>query len=186
MSQTTILPGGQTIGFAGMIADSYPNPDITSGFNMDTQQIPFGFGLMHQPGAADERAYVLPTGPTGSVVIDGLSVFDMCHSRGGSVDSYGNYSGDMGASGLLPKAGLQVGRKGRFLVPVESAVVVDDRPFCRIVPTGALSQGSWGGTGIAGFMKDCTNQGVFRSATYTAADGVTKVAILECNFTAKP
>lgn len=185
MSQTFILPGGQAIGLAGMIADSCENRDIVSGFNMDTQQIPFGVGVMRQPGGVDERCYVLPTGPSGSVQIDGLTVFDLNHNRAGTADAYGRYSGDMGASGLLPNSSMQVARRGRYFVPVESPVQVDDRPFIRTVPTGTLSQGMFAGTGISGFNKDCTAQGVFRSKTFTAADNTTQIAIVEVDFVNK-
>ena len=183
MSQTTVSAGGQSIGVAGQLADSMEGRDIVSGFNREAAaQIPFGFGLMKKTGGLAEE-YVLPSGPSGTAVIVGLSVFNYTHARAGTVDPAGNFSGDMGASGLLPGSSLQVLRTGRALVPVETTVQPEDRAFCRTVATGALSVGAWGGTNLGGsYMRDCTTQGVFRSATFTAADGVTKVAILEVNF----
>lgn len=182
--QTSISAGGQSIGVAGQIADSGPH-DIVSGFNKDTAQIPFGYGVMGKVGD-DERAYCLPTGPSGTMEVVGLNVFDLNHSRLGSVDAATGYAGDV-ASGIVAMGDMQVGRKGRYLVPVENTVQKNDRLYCRVVATGNLTQGSFHGTNLGGsYMRDCTAQGIFRSGTYTAADGVTKVAIVEVDFTAKP
>ncbi len=192
MSQTTVSAGGQSIGVAGQLADTGEGQDIVSGFNMEaTAQIPFGYGVRVQPGSNGD-GFLLATGFSNVISVDGISVFNFNHNRAGVADSNGAYSGDMGASGLLPKAGLQVLRDGRVLVPVEINVVAGDRPFCRGVATGTLTPGIWSGTGYvaagvgSSHMIDCTKQGVFRSGTYTAADGVTKVAILEVDFTNKP
>lgn len=184
MSQTSVVAGGQPIGFAGQIADSGPH-DIVSGFNLDTAQIPFGHGVMKS--AAHPDGYVLPTGASGSMEVSGLSVFDLYHVRAGNIDPSGFYSGDLGASGLLPRASMQIGREGRYLAPVADNVANGDRPFCFVVATGTRSQGLWAGTNYGGsYVRDCTAQGVFRSSTYTAADGTTKVAVLELKTTNKP
>ena len=185
MSQTSVTAAGMAIGVAGQIADSMEGRDVVSGFSQEaTAQIPFGYGLMK---GVTPDGYVLPTGASGTMEVVGLSVFSTSHSRAGNPDPNGLYSGDMGASGLLPKSSMQVGRRGRFLVPVESNVVNGDRAYCRTVATGALTQGSWVGTNLGGsYVRDCRAQGIFRSNTYTAADGTTKVAVLECDFTAQP
>lgn len=186
MSQTTVSAGGQAIGVAGQIADSMEGRDIVSGFNKEpVDQIPFGYGVMRHATVVD--GYVLPSGPSGSMEIAGPSVFSLYHNRAGTADPAGNFSGDMGASGLLPNSSMQILRRGRILAPVEATVQNGDRPFCRTVPTGALSRGVWGGTNLGGsYVRDCTNQGIFRSGTYTAADGVTKVAVLDWDGVAKP
>ena len=201
MSQTTVSAGGQAIGLAGQIADSREGRDIVSGFNMEaTNQLPFGFGLRVQPGSNGD-GFLLATGFSGlspGLEVAGVNVFSFNHVKAGAADSAGNFAGDMGASGLLPKAGLQVMRQGRVIAPVEIAVVAGDRAWCRGVATGtsgsAAWQGIWSGTGYnlaneaagSSYMIDCRKQGVFRSGTYTAADGITKVAILEVNFTGRP
>lgn len=186
MSQRTVNAGGMSIGFAGQIADSNWVLDIVSGFSAEASaQIPFGFGLMALSGVPD--SYVLPSGASGTMEIQGISVLGLNHSRGGGVDADGNFFGDLGASGLLPKASLQVMRKGRVLVPVEHNVRIGDRPYCRVTATGALTPGSWVGTNYGGsYVRDCTTQGRFISLTSTAADGVTKVAVLEVDFNSKP
>lgn len=183
--QTTVSAGGQPIGVAGQIADSSDVRDIVSGFSQEaSNQIPFGFGVMKGP---TPDGYVLPSGASGTMEVVGLSVFSLYHGYAGAAASDGSNSGDMGASGLLPLASLEIGRKGRYLVPVETAVRNGDRPYCRVVSTGALSNGAWVGSNLGGsYVRDCTAQGIFRSNTYTAADGTTLVAVLEVDFTGKP
>jgi hypothetical protein len=197
MAQTTVSAGGQAIGLAGQIADS-ANPDVVSGFNKEaTSQIPFGVGVRVQPGSNGD-GFLLATGFSGGAPgteIAGINIFGFNHFRQGAADPLGNFAGDLGGSGLLPNAGMQVMRDGRAIVPVEIAVVAGDRAWCRGIATGASSAsntvGQWAGTGYntagngSSYMIDCTRQAVFRSGTYTAADGVTKVAILECDFTNK-
>lgn len=188
MAQLTVSAGGMSIGIPGQIADSGPH-DIVSGFNEGTAQIPFGYGL-RQGSVAD--FYQLATGFSNVSQIVGLSVYDYCHVRSSNVDPLGKSSGDLGASGLVQNAGLQVARKGRYLVPVEASPAVNDRAWCRGVATGSLTAGVWRGAAAgsaplgASYHVDCTSQGVFRSVALTAADGTTLVAVLEVDFTNKP
>jgi len=199
MSQTTVSAGGQSIGVAGQLADSAEGRDVVSGFNKEaTNQIPFGAGVRVQPGSNGD-GFLLASGFSGlapGMEVAGINVFSFNHFKQGAADPAGNFAGDLGGSGLLPNASMQILREGRVLAPVEIAVVAGDRAWCRGVPTGASSassaQGFWSGTGYnaagvgSSYMNDCTRQGVFRSGTYTAADGVTKVAVLEVDFTNKP
>lgn len=184
MSQTSVTAGGMAVGIPGQKYDTGPE-DVVSGFSQEASaQIPFGYGLVQSPNVAD--GYFLPTGVSGAMEIVGLSVFSLAHMKAGAVDAAGVYAGDLGASGLLPKAPLQVARQGRYLVPVEANVRVNDRAYCRVTATGAFTPGSWAGTNYGGsYVRDCTQQGVFRSGTFTAVDGVTKVAVLEVDFTNK-
>lgn len=187
MSQTTVSSAGQAIGVAGQIADS-GDQDVVSGFNKEaTNQIPFGAGVRVQPSSNGD-GFLLPTGfSTVGGDVAGISVFSFNHFKQGAADPAGNFAGDMGGSGLLPNAGLQVLREGRAIVPVQDNVRPGDRAFCVGIATGTLFQGMWAGSGYgASYHIDCTRQGVFRSAAYTAADGTTKVAILEVDFTNKP
>lgn len=188
MSQTTVSASGQAVGIAGQLADTSDVQDIESGFNKEaSNQMPFGFGLRVQPGSNGD-AYLLPTGFSnvgGDVA--GVNVFGYNHQRVGAADSAGNFAGDLGGSGLLPNASLQVLRKGRIYAPVQAAVKAGDRPFCVGIPTGTVAAGLWAGSGYGGsYHIDCTRQGVFRSSSYTAADGTTLVAVLEVDFTNKP
>lgn len=187
MSQTTISAGGQAVGIAGQIADSC-DPNIVSGFNKEvTAQIPMGFGVRVASGIFGD-AYVLPTGfSTVGGDVAGISVFSYNHQRVGNPGGDGVFAGDMGGSGLLPNAGLQVMREGRAYVPVQDTVRPGDRAYCVGIATGTLTQGLWAGSGYgASYHIDCTRQGVFRSGTFTAPDGTTKIAILEADFINKP
>lgn len=190
MSQSSINAGGQVIGVPGQLIDSGPH-DIVTGFNEETTQMPFGYGL-RQGTSADY--YKLATGMSSSSqkAIVGVNAFSLDHSRAGAVDSAGHYAGDLGASGLLQYANLQVVRRGRVLVPVEAAVSVEDRAWCRGVATGNLSPGVWRGVAAGAadplggsYHVNCTNQAVFRTASFTGPDGSTLVAVLECDFTNK-
>lgn len=191
MSQTTVNAGGAAIGVPGQIYDSGPH-DIVGGFaGASGIQVPFGYGLMD--GSA-ENLYILATGMSLAYSVQGINVWGANHVPAVTLAN-GQVIGDLGASGLNYRSSLQVGRKGRFLVPVEAAVTVGQRAWCRGVATGAASQGSWraadlgsvplGGAIVTGasYFIDCTKQGIFRTASYTAADGTTLVAVLECDFT---
>ncbi len=180
MSQATMLAGGMAVGFAGQIADSC-EPDIVSGFNEATTQIPFGYGL--RQGAA-ERQYVLPTGFSTTFELVGLAVHSYDHAPAGTADPAGAFTGDLGGSGLLQYASMDVARKGRFWVPVEQAVRIQDRAWVRGIATGTLTPGIWNGTNLGGsYHVDATRQAVFRTASFTSADGVTLIAVVEVDFT---
>lgn len=190
MSQTTVSSSGQSIAVAGQLADSEDSYDIVSGFNGEAvSQIPFGFGLRVDPSAnpSGDR-FLLPTGfSTLGGDIAGINVFNFNHMKITGPDSAGTYAGDLGPTGLMPKAGMQVIREGRIFVPVQDNVRPGDRAYCVGIATGGVAAGLWAGSGYgASYHIDCTRQGVFRTGTYTAADGVTKVAILEVDFTNKP
>lgn len=183
MSQTSVLAGGQPFGIGGQIADS-GDADIVSGFSLEpSDQMPFGFGVMQKPGDAD--GYLLPTGNSGTMEVIGVNVFSHDHVRSGT-DGAGNQTGDLGSTGLLPNASLQVMRKGRVVVPVAHTVQPNDRAFCYRVATGSFLRGLWVGSDMGGsYVRDCSSQGVFRSTAFTATDGTTRVAILEVDFTNK-
>lgn len=188
MSQTTVPAGGALIGVPGQIYDSGPH-DIVSGFNEEAAQMPFGHGI-RDGGSRD--FYKLATGFSGVCPIAGINVWGANHEPAITLQN-GQVIGDLGASGLLQNASLQVGRKGRFLVPVEAAPSVGDGAWCRGVATGNLGVGLWRGAarGAAGplgasYHVDCSKQGVFRTSSFTAQDGSTLVAVLEVDFTNGP
>lgn len=183
MSQTTINAGGQAIGDAGDPADSHPN-EFTSGFNEENVQMPFGYGVRY--GSARDF-YKLASGFSGVLPVQGVLVRRANYQQSITLPN-GQTVGDQGGSGLVQYAPLNVLRRGRVLVPVESTVTLGQRAWCRGVATGALSRGSWIGAADgsaplgASYHVDCSKQAVFVSGSFTAADGSTTVAILECNF----
>lgn len=188
MSQTTISAGGQARGNAGDLADSGPK-EVVSGVNENTAQMPFGFGV--RDGSA-EKFYKLATGFSGSVPVTGVLMRRANYQPRITLPN-GQTVGDQGASGLHQYAPLNVLRRGRIIVPVESAVTLGHGAWCRGIATGAQTEGSWLGAarGAAGplgasYHVDCSKQAVFRSASFTAADGTTTVAVLEVDFTNGP
>lgn len=185
MSQTTISAGGQSIGVAGQIYDSGPH-DIVSGVNEENTQMPFGYGV--RDGSARDF-YKLASGFSGVLPIAGINVWSANHQPAFTAPN-GQVNGDMGSSGLLQYASLQVGRKGRYLVPVEAAPTIGDGAWCRGVATGNLGVGVWrsatrGAAGPLGasYHVDCSKQAVFRTTSFTASDGSTLVAVVEVDFT---
>jgi hypothetical protein len=191
MSQTSINAGGQRVGDPGDPADAGPK-EALSGINADDVQMPFGFGVAINTNSGDK--YSLPTGMSNAYPVAGVLIRRANYQPRISLPN-GQTVGDLGPSGLHQNAPLNVGIKGRFLVPVEAAVTRGQRPWCRGVATGAQTQGSWRGAAVgsvplggsvalgASYFLDCTKQGIFRSASYTAADGSTLVAVLEVDFT---
>jgi hypothetical protein len=183
MSQPTMFAGGALSGFAGQIADD-GDVEIVSGVNQDAVQMPFGFGVRQGSSGSSERFYSLATGFSTTFELSGLVVHSYDHAPAGAATSDGVFGGDLGASGLLQNAAFEVGREGRYWVPVEQAVRNGDRAWCRGIGTGALTAGVWNGTNLGGsYHVDCTRQAIFRSASVTAADGTTLIAVLECDFT---
>jgi hypothetical protein len=191
MSQTTIDSGGQAVGDPGDPADAGVK-DVLSGFNANDVQMPFGFGVAVNTLSGD--LYGLPTGMSNAYPVAGVLLRRANYQPRISLPN-GQTVGDLGASGLHQYAPINVAVKGRILVPVEAAVTRGQRAWCRGVATGSQSQGSWRGAAVgsvplggsvalgASYFLDCTKQAVFRSASYTAADGSTLVAVLECDFT---
>lgn len=191
MSQTTINAGGQAIGDAGDPADA-GHHETLSGFNGNTAQIPFGYGVA--PGTLANSFYGLPTGMSNAYPVGGIFVRRANYQPQITLPN-AQTVGDLGASGIVQYAPMNVGIVGRWLVPVEAAVTRNQRAWCRGVATGALTQGSWRGADVgsvplggsittgASYFIDCTRAGVFRTASFTAADGSTLVAVLEVDFT---
>lgn len=188
MSQTSVTAGGPYSAIAGQLGDS-ANPRIDSGINAATGvQMPFGYGLRDGSG---EREYLLPTGFSGVVPVVGINLHGLNHLAAGVADPNGRFDGDLGGSGLRLWADLDVLRQGPVWLPVEAAVTKGQRGWCRGIPTGSLTEGSWlgaaaGGAGPLGasYHIDCSRQVQFRSASATSADGTSLVALAEVDFAA--
>lgn len=189
MSQTSINPAGQAIGVVGQLIDDGPS-DVVSAFSEETvNEIPFGCGLVQ--GVADDGVK-LPAANTDKPV--GINIFGFWHQTAGAVDPTGAQTGDIGATGLKPKAGVDKGRKGRALVPVEAGIVIvpgTDRPFLRWQSDGGVNTqvGMWSNVQDGGTrLIDCTRLGVFTSSVSTVDNptgGSSLAAILEFDFTSR-
>lgn len=182
MSQTSVSSTGQAVGVAGQLFDNAEVVDVVSGFSEEASaQIPFGVGL--KQGAADQGVLNM-AGSTD--VVAGISVFGYNHMPANAAGTIG----DLGTTGLLPKAGLQVLRKGRILALLDAgvaSVAVGDRAYVRYSANGGNTVlGAWSNATDAGHNTDMTKVGVFVSSMSTAADGTSKLAVLEVDFTNKP
>jgi hypothetical protein len=187
--QTSISATGQPIGVAGQRIDDGPG-DITSGFSEETVlEIPFGCGIV--AGVADDGVK-LPSGAGDTPV--GINEWTPDHQVAGVNDPTGAPTGDLGSTGLKPKASIAKSRKGRFLVPLDAGTVVVpnvSRPFLRFRTDGGVNvqPGTWAIAQDGGVnLIDCTRLGVFVSSAFTAPNatgGSALVAILECDFTSR-
>lgn len=190
MSQTSVLPGGQAVGIAGQLGYASADPLVDSGFNESTTQMPFGYGIRDGVG---ERGYLLATGFSGVYPVCGVNLFGYNHVSAGNADPNGNYQGDIGGSGLLQYATLDVLRQGPVWLPVENTVTKGMRGWCRGVATGPTgTAGLWAGAAVgtnylgASYHVDCSKQVHFRTGVYTAADGTQAIALAECDFVNGP
>lgn len=177
--QTVINKAGNPVAVAGQLSDNGEGVDIVSRFSEESSA-ELAFGTAIKPGTALRSVKKL-TAITETV--EGFSVWGFNHSPGSS--------GDLGTTGLKPKAGLQVIRKGRLYVVVDPSVTsitpYIDRAHIRAVANGgdnvigAVNKAADGITTI-----DSTKQVQFVGALMLAADGVTKIAEVEVNFTNEP
>ena len=176
--QTSINKAGQPAAFAGMLSDNSDN-DVVSRFSAETvTEIPFGAGVQFHTVARSCK--LLASGG----VLMGVSVWGANHMPG--------TGGDLGTTGLKPKAGLQVLRRGRIWALVDKATTSiaagTDRGYCRYTADGVTNPdvGAWAKADDSGKTLDATKQTQFFSGLFTAADGVTKIAELDVNFNSKP
>lgn len=182
LPQTSINAAGMQRGMAGDLADS-GDSDVLSSFSSESStQIPFGVGVKPDGTYGGVGGVLLPT--ASSSKIKGIVVRDLNHVAGGSG------VGDLGTTGLLPKAGFGVIRTGRVIAQVDAGVssitAFVDRAFCRFESDGGSNTviGRWRNTDD-GHVVDTSAQAVFASDVFTLPDG-TKGALVDCNFTNKP
>lgn len=180
MSQTSIAKTGQPIAVAGQLSDSHKGTDTVSRFSGEASAvIPFGVGV--KPGTTF-RKVLLPT--ASSSIIEGIVRFGYGHVPGATGDL------DQTLGGLKPNAGMDVVRRGRMYVLVDANVTTitpySDRGYCRFESSsGATVVGAWRNTDDS-HVVDCSKAVQFVSPLFTAADGSSKIAEVQVEFTIKP
>lgn len=182
MSQTVIQKYGYPVAVAGQLSDNMEGVDVVSRFNQDVVQLPFGTAV--KAGTAERSAKALAANTD---IVQGFVKWGTDHFPANASGSIG----DVGATGLLPNAGLEIVRRGRMYCVVDPSIVTitpySDRCFIRCTVNGgnnvigAVSNVADGANNI-----DCTKQAQFVSGIFTAADGVTKIAEVEVSFNNKP
>lgn len=176
LPQTSINAAGQLRGLAGDIADSSEHTDILSSANGEaSSEIRFGIGVV----ADGAQEVILPAAETD--VIKGIVVRDLNHQPYTT-----NGGGDLGTTGLRPKAMFGVMRVGRVIVQLDDGITsvtpYTSRGWCRAVATGNEILGAWRDSDDSTDMIDCTKQAVFVSNAFALPDG-TYGAVLEVDFT---
>jgi len=143
--------------------------DVRTMINQEASaEVPFGHGVKFE-GSTEDLGALLPTAETS--VIAGI----VAHSHAYADD-------ELGTTGVLPGATLNVLRKGKIWVAVEDGCAPGDRLWIRAV--GAVAPEAIGQCNNADDstdMVDCTNAGVF--LTTAAAGGL---AVLDVDFTNRP
>lgn len=178
--QTSINKAGQPVAFAGLVSDNGPK-DIVSRFNAGSAEIPFGCAC--KVGAA-RNGVVLPS--SDADVIDGFSVWGFNHMIGANGDL------DAPSGGLRQNAGLQVIRKGRIYLVVDSTVVSItpnvDRAYVRGVSHAGVGTivGAVTNAADSGYTIDYRRNLLFVSGLFLSADGVTNIAEVEVDLTISP
>lgn len=178
MAFTQVRATGQAEGFPGTWADNYEAQDSMSGFNQDVVAIPFGNGVVKADNVKGVKNPV-----ANNDVVEGICMHSYAHAPG--------LYGDLDAAGILPKWGVNVGRRGRARVAVDDGIVAilpfTDRASLRWEADGAgkLVVGRWTNVAPDAHTIDCTKQVQFVGPLLVAPDG-TKYAVVEFNFVAKP
>lgn len=181
--QTTINRNGQPRAIAGLIADLFPM-GLASAFSGESSSlIQFGFGVVN---AGVERQAKIPSG--GSDIFMGIAAFSLNHQPDtGGFDLVSGASG-----GIKPKGAFEVVRSGHVWVLVDKAVTsitpYSDRGFLRYTADGTTNPtpGAWGKATDSGKNLDLTKVVQFISPLVTAADGTTKIAMVEIMAVNKP
>jgi hypothetical protein len=182
MPQTTINKAGQPVAVAGQLSDNMEGVDVMSRFSAESSnQIPFGTGVK---AATSLRGVLQPTASTDR--IEGVVKWGANHFPANAAGTIG----DLGTTGLLPKSGFGVLRRGRiyaYLDPGLSSITpYTDRGWCRCTVNGGNNViGAWSNAQDGTNNIDCTTGTQFVGPLFTSADGTTKIAELECDFTNK-
>jgi hypothetical protein len=173
--QITISRSGQPRAFAGMVADTGIKDDVAA-FNLEASaEIPFGTGVKWD----GETGALQPT--ASNSVLKGIIRWEADHQTG--------LNGDLGTTGLKPKAAMSCRRRGRMWVMVDAGYNVGDltpgtsKGYCRFETDGGSNTvvGAWRASDD-GHVVSAIGQVTFASSVILDADGVTKIAMVDCDF----
>ncbi len=175
--QTSVLDL-PAIGYSGqLVGDDH---DIIMGKNLEVSaSMPFGIAVCFKTSSpVTDYDAVLPGSPT---VVMGIVVKSGAYERTWT-DADGVIHGDLDSVGLIPKALLNILRKGKILVACPTGCVPGDRLYVR-KDAGEASEalGTCENASDESDMIDCTEQAVW--LTTAAAGGL---AVLDVDFTNKP
>lgn len=166
--QSTILAAGQPFGFAGMVTQQL---DGKSAANKEAST-DIGFGLGVKPGTNVGEAK-LPSASSSNL-------YGITTNRAvGAPGTFGSIDQSASPPGMIPNTFMDLITEGRVLVEVDAdaAPTVDAGAYWRFETDGASNtkKGVFRETDD-GHVVDTTKKVTFKSAAFTAADGVTKIA----------
>lgn len=173
MSQTSV-PSTMTVGVPGQLSQVEQPAIIDSGYNEEASNA-MAFGTVVARGTV-AGAYIQPAGATDAAASCGVLLHSHAYAK--STDGT-NATGDLSASGVLPKGKLNVLRKGRCYVTVEQAVSPGDLNL-RVRHTAGS-----GGSVIGAIRKDAVANetlNLARAAQVIVGADAAGVAIVEFDF----
>lgn len=168
MSQTSISTK-QAVAYPGMLADLGNKYTESMVSEEASAEIPFGVCVAQ--GVADSQCE-LPDASGDKLV--GMVQHSHAYAKGDG--------GELGTTGLKPKACVNVLRKGRMYVVAETTIAAGDRLFVRYAAgAGGTQLGALRNAAVASETIDATAQGVFRTGGVAGT-----LVVLEVDFTNKP
>ncbi len=186
MSQTSYGLSTFEAKFAGMLAQLTP-ATIETGISTEASaSMPFGSALVYDSvRAAGDQSCLLPSASSGQP-FKGFLLH--AHNYGRTwTDSTGAVHGELDATGLVPKATLNVLVKGRIVVKCETAAEVGDPVFVRYTTDGgspAFTQaGAVGNVTGTGRTLDLTKKARFLTKVTAPAQGSYVLAVIEVDMT---
>lgn len=164
MSVQTSYSDTRAKAIAGMLADSGEDATIRSYFNAEASA-ECAFGRAVKFGATDDAA-LLPSVETDKIL--GIVLYSSRYDNG--------TNGELGTTGLKPKAMMDILRKGTLWVVVEDGCAPGDRLWIRAVAGGDPEfLGGCNNADDSTDMVDCTKQGLWMSTA--AAGGLARLAV---------
>jgi hypothetical protein len=151
----------------GQLADAGAHDVLSMVNNEAAAEMGFGLAVCFE-GSTDDQGALAPDDVTDKIA--GI----LMHSH--------DYSqSDLGDTGLLPGATLNILRKGRIWVRPEEAVAPGDRLFIRAEAAGEEREGAVRMSADGADCIDSTTQGVFLTSAEAG-----ELAVLEVDFTNDP
>jgi hypothetical protein len=171
-AQTTILPSGQPVGFAGQVTHQM---DTSSAVNKESS-LNIGFGLGVKRGT-NIKECKLPS--ASSSVLVGITTNKAVSAPG----TFGRLDQDGSPPGMIPDSMLELLTEGRIWVEVDAdaAPAADQGAYWRFETDGASNtkKGVFRETDD-GHVVDVRKKVIFKSGAFAAADqltgGTTKIA----------
>lgn len=165
MSQTAYAET-MAANFEGMLADV--SMKVVDSFTQGEASAEMPFGIMLAKGTGDREA-ILPAASNAKLI--GILMHSHHYAKGDG--------GELGTTGVKPKATLNILRKGRLVVKVETTVAKYDRAFVRYATgAGGTQLGAWRNAAVTNETIDLGTKAQFMSAASAGGLAVVEVDML--------